>query len=69
MPYARRTPSVTSLPGGKEYYRACLKWHLSLNITPKEIYDLGEAEVHRISGNIKKVKEGGGGGGAYTGFN
>ena len=55
MPNVRQTPGVTSLPGGDAYYRACLEWHLSLNITPKAIHDLGLREVHRIYQNMENV--------------
>jgi len=46
---------VWSLPRGKDYYRACLKWHLSTDITPEEVHSLGLREVARISGLMQQV--------------
>ena len=43
--HTRTEAGVGSLPGGKEFYQACLNWHLSVEMTPQEIYDLGESEV------------------------
>ena len=56
--YAANTrPEVgaSSLPGGADYYQACLDWHLSTSMTPKQVYDKGMEEVARIKGNMEKV--------------
>ncbi|WAR12735.1 hypothetical protein MAR_026915 [Mya arenaria] len=46
IPNVRTTLGVLGLPRGKEYYRACLKWQLSTDITPQEIHDLGLERVN-----------------------
>ncbi|KAL3848601.1 hypothetical protein ACJMK2_019450 [Sinanodonta woodiana] len=37
------------------YYRACLRWHLSFNMTPEEVHAVGLKEVDRISGNMNQI--------------
>ncbi|XP_076453621.1 uncharacterized protein LOC143288855 [Babylonia areolata] len=46
--HTREGWGVGTLPQGKEYYQACLKWYLSLNMTPDQVHRLGLAEVARI---------------------
>ena len=42
----RRTePGLHSVNGGLDYYKACLKWHLSTDITPGELHNIGLKEV------------------------
>lgn len=56
--YKKHTRSgygVNSLPNGKEYYKACLKWHLSVDISPEEIHATGLREVARINTEMVKV--------------
>ena len=49
MPAAPSGMGVGTLPGGKEFYRACLAWHLGYpNVSAEEVYDLGVQEVNRI---------------------
>lgn len=46
---------VDTLPDGKDYYRACVKWHLSFDQSPEEIHQIGLQEVERISRQMHKV--------------
>nr|XP_034328357.1 uncharacterized protein LOC105326099 [Crassostrea gigas] len=46
---------VSSWDNGAAFYRACLQWHLSLDITPEEVHNKGLQEVERISSEMKKV--------------
>lgn len=55
--HLRSSPGVHALPNGKDFYAACVRWHLSLNITPQEVHDMGLKEVKRISGLMEKIKE------------
>ena len=55
MPNTRQGLGVSSLPNGAEYYKACLKWHTSLDITPEEVHQKGLAEVDRIAKEMEKV--------------
>ncbi|WAR28595.1 hypothetical protein MAR_014299, partial [Mya arenaria] len=52
---SRKQYGVSSFPRGKDYYRACLRWHLSTDITPEEVHALGVQEVERIHGQMKQV--------------
>lgn len=45
-----------SLPNGTAYYQACLRWHLSLNISAEDVHQLGLSEVKRVSDKIEKVR-------------
>ncbi|KAK3606639.1 hypothetical protein CHS0354_011391 [Potamilus streckersoni] len=45
----------SSFDQGKEYYRACLKWHLSIDISPEEVHRRGLAEVDRINRGMLQV--------------
>ncbi|XP_074655055.1 uncharacterized protein LOC141908764 isoform X2 [Tubulanus polymorphus] len=49
---------VSSLPGGAEYYEAALKWHLSTDMTPDKVHELGHSEVARIAAEMHKIMEG-----------
>ncbi|KAI0228563.1 hypothetical protein LSAT2_020984 [Lamellibrachia satsuma] len=44
-----------SLPNGTAYYQACLRWHLSLNISAEDVHQLGLSEVKRVSDKIEKL--------------
>ncbi|XP_056014551.1 uncharacterized protein LOC125674216 isoform X3 [Ostrea edulis] len=58
--YLKHTrPSIahSSLPDGKALYQSCLDFHLSLSMTPKEVFDLGKAEVERITEAMKKITQ------------
>lgn len=46
---------VNSWDNGTEFYKACLRWHLSLDITPEEVHEKGLKEVERISSEMKKI--------------
>ncbi|KAL3846519.1 hypothetical protein ACJMK2_017499 [Sinanodonta woodiana] len=53
--HTRSQWGVSSFDQGKEYYRACLKWHLSIDITPEEVHNKGLAEVDRINRQMLQV--------------
>ena len=55
MPSTRKGLGIGHLTNGTEYYKACLKWHTSLDITPEEVHQKGLDEVDRISNEIKTV--------------
>lgn len=55
IPTTRAQYGVNSLVNGSEYYRACLKWHLSFDMTPEEVHRTGLEEVERIHGEMKLV--------------
>ena len=51
----RSNISVSSLPGGLHFYKVCLKWHTSVELSPEEIHEKGLQEVARIEGLMDKV--------------
>jgi uncharacterized protein (DUF885 family) len=48
IPAGRADISITSLPNGKEYYRHCVRYNTTLDLTPEQIHQTGLAEVKRI---------------------
>ena len=55
MPNTRKGLGVSFLTSGSDYYKACLKWHTSLDITPEEVHQKGLNEVDRIAKGMEKV--------------
>ena len=53
---ARQAWGVNSFQDGEEYYKACLKWHLSVDMTPEEVHEKGLQEVDRIYKKMKMVQ-------------
>ncbi|XP_048747201.2 uncharacterized protein LOC125659546 [Ostrea edulis] len=56
--YSKHTRSgfgVSSWDRGVEFYKECLRWHLSLDMSPEEVHNKGLQEVERISSEMKKV--------------
>ena len=52
---------ASTLPGGMPFYRAMLAWNTTSDMTPRQIHDLGLAEVARIDEQMNTVM-------ATTGF-
>lgn len=46
---------VWKFPNGKEYYRHVLKAHTTTNLTPEEVFELGQKEVALIEGNMRNL--------------
>ena len=53
--HTRGSYGVGGLPSGANYYRACLKWHLSLDTPPSQVHQTGLREVDRITQEMHKV--------------
>jgi uncharacterized protein (DUF885 family) len=51
----RSTFGVGGFPQGLDYYKACLKWQLSVDMTPDEIHEKGISEVNRVNREIQNV--------------
>ena len=56
LPNSRPRIGVASLPQGKDYYQAVLKYHTTTNLTPQQIHDIGLKEVVRITKRMDEVK-------------
>jgi uncharacterized protein (DUF885 family) len=48
MLIAKNDVGLWRLPEGEDYYRYCLRSHTTINLSPKEIHNLGREEVERI---------------------
>ena len=53
--HTRGTFGVGGLPSGGNYYRACLAWHLSLDMPPAQVHQTGLKEVDRITQLMQQV--------------
>ncbi|XP_060593794.1 uncharacterized protein LOC132748243 [Ruditapes philippinarum] len=55
MPNTRKEYGVYAWDPSNEYYKACLKWHLSFDMTPADVHDVGLKEVDRITKEMHKI--------------
>lgn len=55
LPKCRPKEGVCHLDGGQDMYKICLRYHLSLEMHPKEVHEIGLREVKRIKGEMVKV--------------
>lgn len=57
IPKCRTSNGITAIPNGKEYYNYLAKFWTTTNLTPDEIYAIGEKEVARLHAEMEKVKD------------
>jgi uncharacterized protein (DUF885 family) len=57
LPAAGDHVGIGSLPNGPQTYRYLIRYHTSTDMTPDEIFALGEREVARIWVEMEKVKD------------
>lgn len=58
--YRAKAPDAVGLgqyPDGPEYYAWLVKWHTTLDVTPKQVHDIGLARVAGIEAEMAKVRE------------
>jgi uncharacterized protein (DUF885 family) len=55
LPACRENIAATSLPNGAAAYAHYVRWQTTTNLTPKEIHEIGLAEVKRIRAEMDKV--------------
>ncbi len=55
VPAGRASVGVSELPGGKAWYRECVKRFTTLSLTPEEIHATGLAEVARIRHEMEAI--------------
>lgn len=55
MPKTRSGLGVNTMANGSKYYQACLKWHLSFDMSPEEVHNIGLQEVDRIHSEMVQV--------------
>jgi uncharacterized protein (DUF885 family) len=68
LPSCRETIGVDALPKGAAMYAYNVKWHTTTGRTPKEIHDIGLAEVKRIRAEMDAVMTSSGFQGSYEDF-
>lgn len=57
LPKSRRTSGISGIPGGDSTYRYLVRYWTTTNMTPDEIFKIGQKEVTRIRGEMEQVKE------------
>jgi uncharacterized protein (DUF885 family) len=57
IPGARKDIAAYSLPNGKTYYQQQIKEYTTLNLTPREINDIGWQQVKRIKAEMNVIIE------------
>ena len=57
MKATRASYGVSSFSGGADYYEACLRFHLTINITAREVRDIGLRQVARIKAQMEDVRQ------------
>jgi len=57
LPKARTTLAATTMPDGEAYYQAMIEKFTTLNLTAKEIHEIGLKEVARIEAEMQVTKE------------
>jgi uncharacterized protein (DUF885 family) len=56
IPKARTTAGFSDLPGGKEHYQHLINFWTTTDLSPDEIFEIGQREVSRIRLEMEKVK-------------
>jgi uncharacterized protein (DUF885 family) len=52
--HLRTNPACSSLPGGKDIYDQCLKYHTTTDLTSDEVHNIGLSEVAKIEQRYKE---------------
>ncbi len=57
LPNGTETSGIGSLPNGESTYQYLIKYHTTTDMTPDEVFDLGQKEVKRILQEMEKIKK------------
>lgn len=57
LPKSRASSGISAIPNGDKYYAYLAKYHTTTDMTPDQIFELGQKEVARIRAEMEKVKE------------
>ena len=57
IPGARTTIAASDLPDGRAFYRAAIRDHLTRDMTPEAVRDIGLREVARITRQMEAIKQ------------
>ena len=55
MAAPRETVGISAVPGGREFYRALVRYHTTLETTPEEVHQVGLDEVARIRAEMDEI--------------
>lgn len=55
LPHTRTVASVSSLPGGKDYYAYLVRHYTTTDMTPQQVHDMGLKLVAQIHGEMEAV--------------
>ena len=68
-PQVREKPGIGSIAGGREAYRAAVKFHTTRpDLTPEKIHAIGQSEVQRIRAEMEEIIEEVGFDGSFSAF-
>ncbi len=56
IPGARTSLGLAGLPDGEAFYRHRIRLHTTLDLSPKEVHDIGLREVARLRAEMEQVK-------------
>lgn len=68
LPRTRTTTAASDLPGGREFYKTQIKEYVTRDMTPKQVHEIGLAEVARISAEMREVMKRAGFEGSFEQF-
>ena len=57
IPGARTTLGIDAFPDGEAFYRHRIRMHTTLELSPKEVHDIGLREVARLRAEMEQVKD------------
>lgn len=57
LPKARTSSGISAVPNGAAYYASLAKYYTTTDMTPDQIFELGQKEVARIRAEMEHVKE------------
>lgn len=57
LPGARPTLGASELPGGEAFYRAQIRQYATVDMSPREIHDIGLEQVARIQAEMRAIIE------------
>ncbi|MDX5422281.1 MAG: DUF885 domain-containing protein [Hymenobacteraceae bacterium] len=57
LPKSRSTTGISGIPRGEDYYRFLVRYWTTTDMTPDQIFEIGQQEVARIRNEMEKVKE------------
>ncbi|HUG99620.1 MAG TPA: DUF885 family protein [Gammaproteobacteria bacterium] len=64
----RASVGISEVPGGRDYYRALVRYHTTLDLTPEQVHQTGLEEVARIRREMEAVVEETAFGGSFAEF-